>query len=109
MAVAVVVGGWFGYQKMTAPPVKDTYVDINAIPWATVVSIDSEDGKQHYPVNQETPIRVAVPSGNFVVTLKTVTGETVTEKVSNLSAGSPGIVVKQIEAVDPDEIVKSSN
>jgi serine/threonine-protein kinase len=109
VAVAVVVGGWFGYQKMTAPPIKDSYIDVNAIPWATVVSIDSADGKQHYPVNQETPVRVSVPSGDFVVTLKTASGETVTEKVGNLSATAPGIVLKQIEAVDPDEIVKSSN
>ncbi len=109
IAVVVIVGGWFGYQKMIAPPVVDTYIEINATPWATVVSVDSIDGKLHYPVGEETPVRVPVPSGNFHVTLKTPSGETVTETSANLSPSSPGIINKGLEIVDPDEIVKSSN
>jgi eukaryotic-like serine/threonine-protein kinase len=108
-ALVLVVGGWFGYEKLTAPPLLDTYIEINATPWATVVSIDSVDGKLHYPVNQETPVRVAVPSGNFNVTFKTPNGETITETLDNITAASPGIINKNVETVDPDEIVKSSN
>jgi eukaryotic-like serine/threonine-protein kinase len=109
LAIAAVVGGWFGYQQLTAPPPITTYIEVTATPWAMVVSVDSTDGKLHYPVNQETPVRVPVPAGSFTVTLQSPSGETVTEKAENLAATSPGIINRGFEAVDPDEIVKSSN
>src|SRR4051794_8293397 len=110
LSVVVLVGGYFGYAKFTAPPVLDTYVEINATPWATVTSIVSKDGKHSYPVNSETPVRVNLPSGDFVINGTDASGQPVKQNLT-VSKTSPGIGVTlgQGGAINADDIVKSSN
>jgi len=45
VVLIAIVGGYFGYKKMTGVPATSTFIEINAIPFATVKSITSADGK----------------------------------------------------------------
>lgn len=109
LAVIVLVGGFFGYRAATAPAVLDSYVEINATPFATVTNVVSKDGKHTYPVNSETPIRVALPSGDFTVNGTTADGQPVKQDVT-VSKASPGsITLGTGGAINADDIVKSSN
>jgi len=108
LAVVLVVGGWFGYQKLTAPPPIETYVEINAVPWGKVVSVVSADGKYKVDVNQETPVRVNLPAGDFTVNLTKPDGTPAQETIK-VARGVPASVSPVFEAVSANEIVKSSN
>ncbi|HUQ49733.1 MAG TPA: protein kinase [Terriglobales bacterium] len=108
LALALTVGGYFGYQKMTAPPPIETYVEINAVPWAQVKSIASADGKFKVDVNQETPVRVPLPSGEFTITFAKPDGTPATEKIT-VNKNQPGSVSPVFESVSANEIVQSSN
>jgi serine/threonine-protein kinase len=109
LLVVLGVGGWFGYQKFFGPLPIVTYAEINATPYATVTSITSADGRFKMALNQETPVRVALPAGTFTIEFKGPNGETATETLSNVAAGAPGSVTHPFEAVSANEIVKTSN
>jgi tetratricopeptide (TPR) repeat protein len=108
-ALVVLVGGFLGYQRLTAPPPIAAYAEINAIPWATVVSVDSVDGKRHYLIQQETPVRVPLPEGEYTVTFKGPDGQEVTQKLDPVTPGSAPVMMHGFQQVDANEIVKSSN
>jgi hypothetical protein len=108
LAVVLVVGGYFGYKTMTAPPPIETYVEINAVPWGKVTSIVSTDGKFKVDVNQETPVRVNLPAGDFVVNLTKPDGSPEKQTIK-VAKGSPVSIAPVFEAVSANEIVKSSN
>src|SRR5206468_3816034 len=110
LAVVLVVGGYFGYQFMTAPLPLDSYVEINATPWAKVTNIVSKDGKHTYPVNQETPIRVLLPSGDYTVNATDPDGKPMSQAIQ-VSKSSPGNLSlgEPVTTNGANEIVQSSN
>ena len=110
LALVVIVGGYFGYKSVTAPPPVDNYVEINAVPWAKVTTVVSADGKRSYPVNSETPVRVNLPSGDYVINGTGPDNQPITQKISIVkgSSGSANLTVQGV-AVNADDIVKSSN
>jgi hypothetical protein len=108
LAVALVVGGFFGYKVITAPLPLDSFVEINATPWAKVTNIVSKDGKHTYPVNQETPIRVLLPSGDYTVNATDPDGKPMSQAIQ-VNKSAPGSVSLVVEAVSANEIVQSSN
>lgn len=108
LAVVLAVGGYFGYQKITAPPPIETYVEINAVPWGKVVSVVSADGKYKVDVNQETPVRVNLPAGDFTVNLLKPDGTPAKETIK-VAKGNPQSVSPIFESVSANEIVQSSN
>jgi len=109
LAIVLGVGGWFGYQKFFGPLPITTYAEINATPYATVTRITSADGRFKKELNVETPVRVDLPAGTFTVEFKGPNGETATETLSNVAAGSPASITHPFEAVSANEIVKTSN
>jgi serine/threonine-protein kinase len=110
LAVALVVGGFVGYKVLTAPLPLDSYVEINATPWAKITNIVSKDGKHTYQVNQETPVRVALPSGDYTVNATDADGKPMTQGIQ-VSKTAPGSVTlgQAIDRKGADEIVQSSN
>jgi hypothetical protein len=44
-----------------------TYIEIVAAPWGTVKSVAAVDGSTSRFVNQQTPLRVAVPPGKYAI------------------------------------------
>ena len=109
LAIVLGVGGWFGYKKFFGPPPLVTYAEINATPYATVTSITSADGKFKLTLNEETPLRVALPAGTFKVEFKGPNGEVATETINNIASGTPASISHPFEAVSANEIVKTSN
>ena len=107
LAVVLLVGGFFGYRALTKPPDLDTYVEINATPYASVKNIVSTNGKLTYEVNQDTPVRVALSTGEFTVNLTGPDGKAQTCKIT-VSKTSPGQCSPAFVAVNPDDIVNSS-
>jgi hypothetical protein len=106
----LVAGGYFGYKTATAPAVLDTYVEINATPYATVTSVVSKDGKHTYPVNTETPVRVNLPSGDWIINGTDAAGQPVKQEIT-ISKTSPGVGITLGAGGAPNasDIVKSSN
>jgi hypothetical protein len=109
LTIVLGAGGWFGYKKFFGPPPIVTYAEINATPYATVTKITSADGRFKLALNEETPLRVALPAGTFTVEFKGPNGETATETISNIASGTPGSISHPFEAVSANEIVKTSN
>jgi eukaryotic-like serine/threonine-protein kinase len=90
VAAVLVVGAVVGYLKFAAPAKPTTYIEINAVPWGTVKSVDSVDGSVKISVNQETPVRVPVPPGDYNVTFETPDGKEQVEKVEHVTDQAPG-------------------
>src|SRR4051794_32967565 len=112
IAIAVVVialvGGFFGYKKMTAVPAPTTFIEINAIPFATVKSITSADGKVKLTPDELTPARIGVPPGEYEVVLTGRDGTDKTEKVSATN-DAPGSVKSVFEPIDVEKQIMGSN
>ena len=109
LVLALAVGGYFGYQKAMAPPPIESYVEINATPWATVTSVVSADGKYKAAIPENaTPVRVLLPAGDFVVTLAGPDGKSDTKKIK-VSRTSPAAINQVFEGVSANEIVQTSN
>src|SRR4051812_33627625 len=112
IAIAVVVialvGGFFGYKKMTAVPAPTTFIEINAIPFATVKSITSADGKVKLTPDEVTPARIGVPPGEYEVVLAGRDGTEKTEKVSATN-DAPGSVKSVFEPIDVEKQIMGSN
>src|SRR5437868_4289775 len=108
VVVIAIVGGFFGYKKMTAVPPATTYIEINAVPYATVKSISSADGKVKLSPDEITPARIAVPPGDYEVIL---TGRDGTDKSENVSAtnDSPGAVKSVFEPIDVEKQIMETN
>ena len=108
VVVVAIIGGYFGYKKMTAVPAATTYIEINAIPYATVKSITSADGKVKLTPDDITPARIAVPPGDYDVVLTGRDGTEKTEKV-NATNESPGTVKSVFEPIDVEKQIMGTN
>jgi hypothetical protein len=108
VVVIAAIGGFFGYKKMTGVPATTTYIEINAVPFATVKSITSADGKVKLTPNEITPARIGLPPGDYEVVLTGRDGTDKTEKVS-ASNDSPGSVKSVFEPIDVEKQIMGSN
>jgi serine/threonine-protein kinase len=109
VAVAVLVlaaVGYFATRGKSGPPPADSYVAVNAIPWGTVKSMNSVDGKTSIPINQETPVRVAVPAGEYKVILTGPDGAERSETIRT-SREVPAACTIVFEAIDVEKIINS--
>ena len=102
------VGGFFGYKKMTAVAPATTYIETNAVPYATVKSITSADGKVKLSPDEITPARIPVPPGDYEVVLTGRDGTDKTEKVSATN-DSPGAVKSVFEPIDVEKQIMETN
>ncbi len=111
IAVAVVVlavVGYVVYSKITGTPPATAYIEINAVPWGTVKTVTSSDGKVKLDVNKETPLRVPVPPGTYKVVIDGPSGQeqTVEVKVTNDNPGE--VAPPAFEEIDVDQILNSN-
>jgi eukaryotic-like serine/threonine-protein kinase len=83
----------------------DAYVEVVAQPWATVKSLTRADGKV-IAVNEQTPVRVQLPAGEYSITLAGPNSQEHTEKLS-VSPGEPTQYSYVFEAVDAAKIVSA--
>lgn len=107
VVVLLVLGGvgyWMTHRaaKVTA----DSYVSINAVPWGKVKSFAPADGKDPIVVDDVTPLRIAVPAGEYKVTIAGPNGAERTEQV-RASREAPTSFTVVFEAIDVDKIVNS--
>ena len=108
IAAVLVIGAVAGYflkqGRVAARP--DTSITINAVPWATVKSVTNAKGKV-LAQEQETPVVIPVPAGNYTVVLEGPDHQTQTETVT-ASKDSPGKVNFKFETPDVDEIIRNA-
>jgi uncharacterized protein YgfB (UPF0149 family) len=91
--LAVVGGGVFVMKdKIWPPPVADAYVEVNAIPYGSVKQAKQLDGKftQTFDKDNQTPIRLNLPSGEYEITVVGPSGQEKTDhvKISKTASGS---------------------
>ena len=101
--LVVAIGGYVAYTKMSGPPPATTYITVNAIPWGTVKTVTSTNGKIKIDVNQPTPLRVAVPPGEYQVLIEGPNGQQqpVNVKATNDNPGeAPTPTFEQINVDD---------
>jgi len=108
VVLVLAIGGYFGYKKMGTAPAASTYIEINAVPYATVKSITSTDGKVKLTPDDITPARIAVPPGEYEVVLTGRDGTDKTEKVSATNE-SPGTVKSVFEPIDVEKQIMGTN
>ncbi len=105
VVVVLVVGGIVGYKKFAAPAKATTYIEVNAVPWGTIKTVVSKDGKVKIDVNEATPARVPVPAGEYTVTVAGPDGKEMTEDV-NATDDQPGSTSKLVfQQIDVERIV----
>jgi eukaryotic-like serine/threonine-protein kinase len=102
--VAAVAGYLIIRNGAAAKP--DTSITINAVPWATVKSVTNAKGKI-VAQDQETPIVIPVPSGDYTVVLEGPDHKTQTENVT-AGKGSPARVNSRFETPDVEEIIRNA-
>jgi hypothetical protein len=83
----------------------DAYVEVIAQPWATVKSLTGADGKV-IAVNEQTPVRVPLPAGEYTIALAGPNAQEHTGQVS-VSPGKPAQYNYVFEAVDAAKIVSA--
>jgi eukaryotic-like serine/threonine-protein kinase len=106
-AVAVVVlaiVGFAVYKLFIATPPATAYVEVNAIPWGTVKTITTVNGKRTIEVNQQTPVRVMLPPGDYKVIIDGPNGQEQVEPV-NVRDDQPGSVTPVFDQIDVEKIV----
>jgi hypothetical protein len=106
VVLLLVAGGGYFWSHRTGPVVADSYVSINAVPWGTVKSFEGPDGKPVIPLNQLTPLRTAVPAGEYKVTIAGPDGKERIEQVK-ASRESPASLTVVFEAIDVDKIINA--
>ena len=104
VVIVLAIGAYFGYKAIFAVPPATAYVEINAIPWGTVKSITTVDGKRTIPVNQQTPVRVMLAPGDYKVTIAGPNGQEQVEPVS-VRDDQPGSVTPVFDQIDVEKIV----
>ncbi len=90
------------------PPALDSYVEINAVPWGTVKSVQQVGGKFHqeYKQDNQTPMRLSLPTGEFEIAIAGPNGQEKTEKVK-ISPQSSGAITPVFEQLDVEKIVNA--
>ncbi len=109
VALAVIGGGVFLMKdKIWPPPPRDAYVEVTAIPWGTVKTVKQLDGKftENYEKDNQTPLRLSLPTGEYEITVAGPTGQEKTEKVK-ISRTSSGSVFTVFEQLDVEKIVNA--
>jgi hypothetical protein len=78
------------------------------MPWGTVKSIRQLDGRyqKDYKENNQTPMRLELPAGEFELTIAGPTGQEKTERVK-VSPKSTGSVTPVFEQLDVEKIVNA--
>jgi serine/threonine-protein kinase len=72
------------------PPAEEGYVDLNPIPWATVVSIrtGNKDAKIDVKLPAPTPLRIALPAGEYIIGYRTQGGDTSDKRLTVTPRGT---------------------
>jgi len=80
-------------------------LEIYAVPWGTVKTVTSVDGKTRIDVNQATPLNVAVPPGDYLVVIASPDGQ---EQWGNVSvdATNPARYQVVFRQIDVQEIIR---
>jgi hypothetical protein len=107
VVIALVIGGVVGYKRLSAPVAESTYIEVNAVPWGMVKSITKPDGTVVKQVDQQTPVRVALPPGEYKVVVAGPRGDQKTESVK-ITAEQGGSVYPVFEAIDVDKILNQN-
>ncbi|HYX68530.1 MAG TPA: hypothetical protein VE825_05325, partial [Terriglobales bacterium] len=108
LVIVLAVGG-FAYWKITHPVFDiNSNVEVNAVPWGTVKSVRQLDGKFHkdYTEQNQTPMRLALPTGEFEITVAGPSGTEKTERVK-ITPQSTGSVTPVFEQLDVEKIVNA--
>jgi serine/threonine-protein kinase len=106
-AVILAIAAFFGYRMMSAPPVASTYIQVNAVPWGTVKYLELVKNGKRIDVNEPTPVRIAVPPGEYKIV---IAGPDGTERTDQVEATNdqPGRSIKTVfEQIDVGQIVNS--
>jgi hypothetical protein len=82
-------------------------IQINAIPWGTVKSVASSDGRMTLAVNAQTPLCVKVPPGEYSIVIFGPKGQEQMPTV-NATDTNPGKYMAAFEPVDVLQIIKAS-
>ena len=104
LAVLSVLGGKLPGRGATAK--LTTYVQVNAVPWGTITSINSTDSKFLLNLNQETPLRVPLAPGEYTVNLKGPSGEQRIKQI-RVSDDSPGSYTEVFQVIDVEQLLNS--
>ena len=80
-------------------------MEVIAQPWGTVKSLTSASGKV-IAVDEQTPVRLQVPAGEYTITMAGPNAQEQTGKVS-VSPGKPAQYSYVFEAVDAAKIVSA--
>jgi flagellar basal body-associated protein FliL len=104
--LAAVVVGYLVMRSGSSGATVDSYVVINAVPWATVKSVEPAGGGAAVVSDQQTPLRVALPAGTYKVTLM---GPNNTQRIDTITVGpdKPGNVNVVFEEIDVDSILQA--
>jgi hypothetical protein len=80
-------------------------LEVYAVPWGTVKTVTSTDGKIRLEVNQQTPLNVAVPPGEYVVVIASPEGQ---EQWGNVTVDGNGAGRYQVvfQPVNVQEIIR---
>jgi hypothetical protein len=63
------IAGYAAWRLIRGGAAADGYVELTAAPWAEIVSVQTNDGKT-LNVKGETPVRLELPPGEYVIELK---------------------------------------
>ena len=103
-AVVIFLGTWSVlHRRSTTGTI--AYVEVDAQPWATVRTVAANDGKT-ITVNQVTPLRMALPRGEYTIVLTGPGGTEATGHVS-VTPGQVNSYKHDFEVVDVQKIVDS--
>ncbi|MFB3812855.1 MAG: protein kinase [Terriglobales bacterium] len=114
VVVLLAVLGGVGYlvkTKFMAPKTATTgdtaFIQVNAVPWGTVKSITAKDGSLTRAIDQPTPLRIALPPGEYDVIVSGPGGEEQKQSVK-VTNDAPAQCQPVFGSVDIDAIVNSS-
>ena len=108
VVLVLVIGGVVMFKRGgTAGTADSAYVEVNAVPWGMVKSITTPDGTVVKEVNQQTPVRVALPPGEYKVIVAGPRGEQKSETIK-VTAEQGGSVYPVFEAIDVDKILNQN-
>ena len=86
------------------PAAPTAAIEINAVPWGTVKSVASTNGRVTFAVNSQTPLRVKVPPGSYDIVIFGPKGQEQTPTVM-ATDGMPGRCAPVFEAIDGKQII----
>jgi len=108
VVLLLVSGGVYMFRDRIWPATRDAYVEVNAVPWGTVTSARQLNGSFHedYKKDNQTPMRLALPQGEYEITVTGPSGQEKTERVK-ISPTSTGAITPVFEQLDVEKIVNA--